>query len=142
MAKQQLPKRQINEFELRAHLIEQVGFLEASAAAYDADMTGEAKRLAATTRTLVHETKKSKALLHQLKLTALPFITTAVPYNRNNLLTHFGLVAIRMDDTGYVALGDVSLTRQASFEVVERDRLQGQIRQYPFSKRARPHRSQ
>ncbi len=56
--------------DLRNHLCEQLRFLRASAASFDEGVEGEAKRLAATIRLLVHDAKKSKSksLLHQLNL--------------------------------------------------------------------------
>ena len=48
------------------HLKEQVAFLRNSSKSYDDGFFGEAKRLATVIRTLVHDTKNSKALLSSL----------------------------------------------------------------------------
>ena len=52
--------------ELLLHLREQVAFLRASSDSYDRGFEGEARRLAATVRILVHDTKSCKSLLSQL----------------------------------------------------------------------------
>lgn len=66
-----------SEPELIGHLIEQVGFLRASADAYDAGEDSEAKRLATVVRTLCHDTPRSTSLLQQLgSLTRLRFVDT------------------------------------------------------------------
>ena len=54
--------------ELWQHLLEQMEFLRASAQAFDQGLHAEAKRLASTTRTLLHSTDRSMSLLRQLKL--------------------------------------------------------------------------
>ncbi len=61
-----MAKRPINVVELQAHLAEQLQFLEASADAFDRGFRGEAKRMAATIRILVHQTHRSHSLLGQL----------------------------------------------------------------------------
>jgi hypothetical protein len=64
--------------DLVAHLKDQVGFLRASGAAYDAGQHSEAKRLASTIRLLVHDTSRSTSLLRQLEVKdALRFVDTA-----------------------------------------------------------------
>lgn len=52
--------------ELRKMLGEQVYFLQSSARAYDGGKRYEAKRLASTIRTLLHDTNASKSLLGQM----------------------------------------------------------------------------
>lgn len=54
--------------ELKRHFQEQFYFLIASCNSYDAGFEAEAKRLAVTIRTLVHDTEKSKSLLSSLGL--------------------------------------------------------------------------
>jgi hypothetical protein len=118
MTKLHRPKRQIDDVELKAHLKEQIAFLKTSAAAYDNGMTGEAKRLALTIRVLLHETKQSKSLLKQLKMDDLKFISTGMPYDKNNLATHMSLLAVRLDPTGakYVPLlGELPISREMTF---------------------------
>lgn len=50
------------------HLTEQLGFLEASAASFDAGAEAEAKRLALAIRMLVHDTNHSASLLTHLQV--------------------------------------------------------------------------
>ena len=52
--------------ELSKHLQEQLGFLDASCALYDAGSLNEAKRLATSIRVLVHDTTQSASVLTQL----------------------------------------------------------------------------
>lgn len=54
--------------ELWQHLLEQMEFLRTSAQSFDQGRLSEAKRLASTTRTLIHSTDRSVSLLKQLKL--------------------------------------------------------------------------
>lgn len=103
------PKRQLSRDELEIHLKEQIAFLEASANLFDAGSEAEAKRLAATIRTLVHDTTASHALLEQLKLLKnLEFFDTSFDLDPQNKMTHHGLVfiAIGPRQTRYVAMLD------------------------------------
>jgi hypothetical protein len=69
--------REQTDAEIIRHLVEQVGFLRRSAAAYDAGDTDEAKRLATTARVLCHDGRSSRSLLGQLGLlNELRFIDT------------------------------------------------------------------
>lgn len=61
-----MTKRPQGPDALRQHLQEQVGFLRKSGAAFNDGDVAEAKRLAATIRTLVHDTATSHSLLSQL----------------------------------------------------------------------------
>ena len=64
--------------DFREHLEEQLGFLESSAAAYDAGTESEAKRLAVNLRVLLHDTRRSTSLLAHLGVKdELPFRNTA-----------------------------------------------------------------
>lgn len=80
------------------HLLkEELRFLKNSGSAYDEGFEGEAKRLAVTIRVLVHDTKSSKSLLHQLVIKhKLKMLNTASPMIPNNLLGHQGLVMMKM----------------------------------------------
>jgi hypothetical protein len=51
---------------LRQHLKEHLGFLDESGRLYDHGKEHEAKRLATSIRVLIHDTRKSHSLLHQL----------------------------------------------------------------------------
>jgi hypothetical protein len=113
-----MPKRPLTSTELQAHLSEQIGFLEASAAAFDLGFDGEAKRLALTLRVLLHDTAQSHSLLGQLDLKNREFIDTALKLDPANRLSHGGLVfaAIGAPRTRYVAMLDaVPTTRLLPF---------------------------
>jgi len=64
--------RQSNE-ELQQHLKDIIQALELSAYAFDNGSEGEAKRLAAAIRVLVHDTESSKSLLGQLEQKTIHF---------------------------------------------------------------------
>jgi hypothetical protein len=109
-----MSKRPITKTELQAHLTEQIGFLEASAAAFDSGFDGEAKRLALTLRVLLHDTTQSHSLLGQLDLKNRQFVDTALKLDPANRLSHGGLVfaAIGAPRTRYVAMLDDVPTRR------------------------------
>lgn len=78
-------------------LAEDIGFLNASAAAYDAGYEAEAKRLAVVLRTLLHDTSQSHSLLQQLQVkNALKWVDTALPLNPGNLMGSMGLVMLQV----------------------------------------------
>jgi len=111
-------RRPISDDELKVHLAEQIGFLNASAAAFDAGNTGEAKRMALTIRVLLHETKRSKSLLRQLNHKPA-FVSTASPFDPRNLVSHMGLLAIQLGDAGvrYIPRGEhTPHKREVSFD--------------------------
>ncbi len=83
--------------DLERQLAEQMAFLRASAVAFDAGYRGEAKRMATAVRVLLHDTKNSVSLLKQLNLKGIAFFDTAHDVSPTNLLTHMGLVGMRMD---------------------------------------------
>lgn len=92
-----MAKTQQSKQELMSHLHDSLGFLEASSAAFDAGFVGEAKRLAATIRVLVHDTDRSKSLLGLLKIkTDMGYLNTTHPYDPKNLVSYHGLVGLRM----------------------------------------------
>jgi hypothetical protein len=75
---------------------EQIEFLQASSGAYDSGNEGEAKRLAATIRVLLHDTGKSVSLLTQLGLKdKIAYTDTAVPIQPENLMNTVGLAMMR-----------------------------------------------
>ncbi|MBM9950457.1 hypothetical protein JTL84_15450 [Pseudomonas aeruginosa] len=65
--------------ELRSHLREQFEFLSRSCSEYDTGFTAEAKRIAATIRLMLHDTKNSHSLFSQLGLKSIGFLNTAIP---------------------------------------------------------------
>lgn len=79
-------------------LRENVSFLKASAASFDAGCEAEAKRLAVTLRVLMHDTASSSSLLEQLGLKSqLMFTDTAARIIPTNLLPEApGLVLMRV----------------------------------------------
>ena len=87
-----------NNDELEEQLHEQIQFLLASSASYDAGNHFEAKRLATTIRVLFHDTersKDSKSLLSQLDIKEkLYYYNTAIPE------TQFGLTGIMTTTEG------------------------------------------
>jgi len=86
---------------LIAHVHENLGFLKASALSFDAGHTGEAKRLAVTIRVLFHDTQQSKSLLGLLGWKqGVGFLDTAYDYNPSNLMSHHGLVRLRIAAAG------------------------------------------
>ena len=100
---------------LREQLREQYGFLQRSAAAYDSGFEGEALRLAATLRVLLHDSVSSRSLLGQLQVKdGLRFEDTAL-YPGPGLDQKAGLVIIQITtrtEARHVApLGDLSPAR-------------------------------
>jgi hypothetical protein len=93
-----MPKYKQTKEDLTTHLREQLQFLRASVTSFDEGFEGEAKRLAATVRVLVHDTKSSKSLLHLLGIKSVVRMhDTAIPFDPANLLPHQGLVSMRID---------------------------------------------
>jgi hypothetical protein len=114
-------KAPIDRAELHAHLAEQLQFLEASAASFDAGFYGEFKRLAVTIRVLVHDTQASHSLLRQLGMKDIKFTDTCPVNPPGNLMSFHGLAAVTFDSpkNSYAAmLDDVppSELREVAFE--------------------------
>ncbi|GEA16290.1 hypothetical protein E308F_25340 [Moorella sp. E308F] len=86
--------------DLYAHLKDQIIFLQNSCKSYDEGFKGEAKRLAVVIRVLVHDTNRSKSLLTQLNCKNTIFYDTAYDYNPKNLISHMGLIGIKMGPKG------------------------------------------
>lgn len=89
-------KIQQTEDELLGHLADQIRFLISSSNSYDNGFLGEAKRLAGVVRILLHDTKSSTSLLTQLGKKDIGFYDTASDYDPRNVLTHWGLLIIRL----------------------------------------------
>ena len=105
-----MPKVKQTKPELLSHLEDIIGFIEASSLAFDAGKTGEAKRLAVSIRVLLHDSKNSRSLLGLLGCKdGHSFFNTAIPYAPKNLMSHHGLVGLRVgSDSGgsyYAPLG-------------------------------------
>jgi hypothetical protein len=86
-----------SRIELENQLKEQMGFLITSCRLYDEGRHAEAKRMAVTLRILFHETNKSRSLLGQLHLREIFWVNTAHPYDRENLVSHVALIAIKFE---------------------------------------------
>lgn len=96
---------QQSKAELEEHLHDTIEAIGLSARAFDLGSEGEAKRLAAAIRVLVHDTIQSHSLLGQLGKKNVAFHSTAAPKNPKNLLTYSGIVAQTITPTGgrYIA---------------------------------------
>ncbi len=86
--------------ELQQHLKDIIEALELSSRAYDTGLKGEAKRLAAGIRVLLHDTDSSKSLLGQLGKKNINFYDTTIPYNPKTFLTYNGLTAMNLTPEG------------------------------------------
>lgn len=86
-----------SEEDFNEHFKDCLRFLEDSCDSYDKGFDGEAKRLAATIRTLVHDTPKSTSLLMHLKMKGGQFLDTAHENWPDNTMTYSGLVAMNID---------------------------------------------
>jgi hypothetical protein len=107
-----------SDADLRRHLDEQVGFLQASACSYDGGVVAEAKRLALSVRILVHETGKSKSLLTQLKMKDRPFVDSTSERPSRTVSSYAGLVGIRLEPGPhrYVPSLNTWMARPVSFD--------------------------
>jgi len=94
--------------ELQQHLKDTIQALELSSRSFDGGFEGEANRLAAAIRVLVHDTGSSKSLLGQLGQKSIKFYETSIPRNPRNIMTYSGLTAIELTSEGakYVAVLD------------------------------------
>jgi hypothetical protein len=79
--------------ELQQHLADTLQALELSARAFDEGYEGEAKRLAAAIRVLVHDTPNSKSLLGQLGRKS-QFYDTSIPRHPGTIMTYNGITAM------------------------------------------------
>lgn len=95
--------KKLDNNDLREHLKEQIYFLQSSAKLYDLGNEIEAKRMATVLRVLLFESpnpkSKSKSLLGQLHLRrSMKFVSTAQPYQSNNLLTQQCLLSMEFSN--------------------------------------------
>ena len=95
--------------ELQQHLKDTIQALELSSRSFDGGFEGEANRLAAAIRVLVHDTGSSKSLLGQLGQKSIQFYETSIPRNLRSIMTYSGLAAIEGTPEGakYVAFLDM-----------------------------------
>jgi hypothetical protein len=83
--------------ELQKHLAEQIGFLKASAEAFDRGQESEAKRLAVTLRLLLHDTGRSRSLLGLLEQRNREFCDLSFPQEESaSMLPSWRLVVLVM----------------------------------------------
>lgn len=82
--------------ELQQHLTDTLQALELSARAFDEGYEGEAKRLAAAIRVLVHDTRNSKSLLGQLGCKSMQFYDTSIPRHPATIMTYNGITAMSL----------------------------------------------
>lgn len=82
--------------ELQAHLIEQLEFIIRSCTEYDDGITAEAKRIAASIRLLLHDTKSSRSLFSQLGLKSIGFINTALKQEPKPKQSFLGLIQTKI----------------------------------------------
>lgn len=95
-----MPKRvKRSTSDLDRQLQEQLGFLATSCRLFDEGQRSEAKRLAGTLRTLLYDGGRSRSLLGQLGLLGLGFVNTNAAFDEHNLLSHHGLLLLRVDSS-------------------------------------------
>jgi hypothetical protein len=109
----------LNSEDLRAHLQEQLEFLEISSNSFDNGFIGESKRLAVTARVLVHDTARSESLLKILELKNVLFFDTSFPFEDKSVSSHSGLVRQVFRNEGIKViplLDDGPFSRRVSFD--------------------------
>ncbi len=93
--------KKLSKQELVQHLKEQIKFLQSSCELYDMGSEFEAKRMALTLRVLLYDSGNGSSLLGLLHLKKkIQFISTAQPYQSNNLLTQQCLVQMSIGNQG------------------------------------------
>ncbi len=96
--------KHLNKNDYQNHLKEQIVFLQSSCKSYDSGNEFEAKRMAVTVRVLVsgdNPNARSQPLLGQMHLKKkMNFISTAQPYQTNNLLTQQCLLSMQLTPNG------------------------------------------
>jgi len=106
--------------DLLDQLAEQIGFLKSSADAFDSGNESEAKRLAVTLRTLLHDRgNTSKSLLGQLGMKGVDFLQSAKPHRDGSAFSYHGLIGTQVgpDSGGYFAvLDDANSTSRVPFD--------------------------
>jgi hypothetical protein len=96
-----MTKVKLTREQLLLQLEEQVRFLRTSAEAYDNGFHAEAKRMAATIRILVHDTRdNNRSLLGQLDLKKIQFYDGGLEIDSRNLIPTTGLTGMKMGPEG------------------------------------------
>jgi hypothetical protein len=86
----------LSRSELIGHLVDQIDFMIASAISYDKGFEGEAKRLAAAIRILLHDASQCSALLTQLHKMDILFYDSASVFDPSQPLPSSCLTLIRL----------------------------------------------
>lgn len=114
-----------------------IGFIQRSVDSYIDGFEDEAYRVVTALRLLLHDTKKSKSLLGQLKLQDTPFLSTAKPVDMKNRFPQFPLCILRIKNDGssdntlikFNADGTVNEDWYRSVLASQRSRLSGENRE-------------
>jgi len=92
--------------ELNDEFREQVRFLQCSATSFDEGYEGEARRLAAVMRLMLHDTNRSMSLMKQLGVKEqLRYLDTAEPIDQKNLVSTPGLAMMEFSASQDLARG-------------------------------------
>lgn len=106
--------------ELKNHLNEQIEFLMLSTDLYDKGHEIEAKRMAVTIRTLVHDTRNSNSLLRQLNMKGIKFISTCSDmFINEHSISQRGLIFTMLGSNSpryYAMLDDSENCKELSFD--------------------------
>jgi len=106
------------EDDLQRQLAEQLEFLEKSANDFDQGEETEAKRMAATLRILLHDTKNCRSLLGLLDMKNMSFYDTSMEDESNVQTSHCSLVHVLLTSKPprYVALLDDTKCKKVGFD--------------------------
>lgn len=116
MSKRQRVKRPKNE--LKIELIEQLQLLQHSCQSFDRGFEAIGKHIALSLRVLLHNYRKSRALLDQLGLRSGSYFTSASPLNPRNKFTECNLLTIQISNSEarylpLIAVGDTPQSLQS-----------------------------
>ena len=90
------PRIKRTPLDLKAALVEQVTLLIAYCEHYDRGELEFCKPMATAVRVLLHQSKSSQSVLHQLGLRSGRYFTVAPPINPRNLLSECNLLSIHL----------------------------------------------
>ena len=101
--------------DLNKHLYENLSFLKLSSKSFDSGFIGEAKRLATTTRVLLHDKGRSQSLLGLLDYkNNMGFYNTSNTYDSLDLAQFHGLVMMKFLSTGGSYLAPLKMSTEVS----------------------------
>ena len=119
----------MDEEELRTHFDEQWSFLRTSMREYDSGEWHEAKRIASTLRTLMHDTKSSTSLFQQLEIKdRLKLVNSGAGVDPNNLMRSTSSLTTMGPDLRNPANGMTFYPRPFAMMLAS-----GRITELPFS---------